>query len=714
MEFLNSLFHLCVRRRHLVLSVTGILFVLSLLTLPNLYQKVAILDLLDPKMSSTKDLAQMHENFGYNEILIGTIRAPQWSSQELCQLELKINEALFNNEQIEDFSTPLVARKAQYENHILSYPRLIPNTCQQAIENPLQQLKNTPWENIFTNSSATDYTVYIQFKPLENLGPFGRFDPQRIKKTMDEFQKIDSRFQWSGTLAHEYFNFEGAEQNKVINLIATVALFVGIRAFYGSWLAGLVFFLTLIVSYVFLLAGISLSGHGIGPLEGCLFLIIMISALEDFVFVSSDMVRDHKKKWSEHISAYLLPSFFTSLTTTIGFASLLISDLQMIRNFGMWAALGSMIEWAVVFLLLPAMMMFLSRWFNIANWVNPERVWFSKIIGLSKISFFPRKLIYLSFVVLIILPFSKDFNLTQTPTEMFPPDHPFQQSLIDQQKSKGWISNAYLTFDPKISKEKKDSIIQEIKKDPQVFDVIGYDRMFDYLTHDIADKDIQSLIQSQFDTTKSAENLKRSSQERALVYLKSTETKELSRIRNLASHLCPENQCQLVGEYVGFADFSQSLIKTLFESLLVSLVLVGLVIFYLIRKFKVQQGLALFASILWGPLFVISLIQVCGYTINFVTCMVASILIGLSGDNAVQYLFSGQGLSDEGINARSEASFICAILMAGLSMVFLLSYFQPPRSLGFLLAIGFIGNLVGDLWILKGLLKIDSIARKKK
>lgn len=90
---------------------------------------------------------------------------------------------------------------------------------------------------------------------------------------------------------------------------------------------------------------------------------------------------------------------------------------------------------------------------------------------------------------------------------------------------------------------------------------------------------------------------------------------------------------------------------------------------------------------------------------DFLKCIFASVLVGLTGDNAIQYLFaSGRRPLTEGIHRRGAASILTNFFMAGTAMMYLASYFDPPKVFGVIMASGLIAALIGDLWLLSGLL----------
>ncbi|MGZ3806738.1 MAG: hypothetical protein ACXVCE_01530, partial [Bacteriovorax sp.] len=217
----------------------------------------------------------------------------------------------------------------------------------------------------------------------------------------------------------------------------------------------------------------------------------------------------------------------------------------------------------------------------------------------------------------------------------------------------------------------------------------------------------KDLVLNEFNRSKFAERyLADGGVERALIYLKTTNTQKINELRSKTEALCPAHECWIGGEIVAFADFSKSLIRTLFDSFFVSLLLVGMVIFYLAWATKSRNFFSLVIASFWGPAVILCLIYAFDLSINFVTCIIASTLVGLTGDNAIQFLFAAKNDDlQAGIEQRGPSSLYCALTMGLCSLVFLGSYFEAPKVLGALLAAGFLFSLIGDVWILNGLTK---------
>jgi predicted RND superfamily exporter protein len=273
-----------------------------------------------------------------------------------------------------------------------------------------------------------------------------------------------------------------------------------------------------------------------------------------------------------------------------------------------------------------------------------------------------------------------NFKLSQTPTEMFPKDHPFQQSLDYLLKDRGWVASVDFVLTNTIPDKKKIDLKEMLNRESIVLKTEGWDSILDYvakgdegLTRQMVNRELGLT-----DLSKKYRNV--AGDERVVVYLKTSNTEKLNSLRRKIETLCPQNECWLAGDFVGFADFSQSLISTLFESLLLSILIVSSFIVFLAYYFKHRWLIAgfLFSS-LWGPAVLLSLIYFYGISINFVTCVVASSLVGLTGDNAIMFLCNKGSDIEEGIKQRALGSVQAALMMSLCSFTFLFSYFEPPQ-----------------------------------
>ncbi|WP_413289276.1 MMPL family transporter [Bdellovibrio sp. HCB337] len=674
-----------------------------------LTQVVSIEDQLDSSMESTRDLKQIKSLFG-SETNLGFILEPKtefFSLTDLCLIQKEVNDIVFSHPQVDGFMSPYKIRKAVSDADTISYFRVLPSPCEGSFEgNPLGALTNSPWATVVTDRTARDFAVSLRMKDLEVPGKFGTYDPDAVEELLKVIQeKIPFKIWWTGTSAQQLFTMKGMAQSQYINLAVILIIGLSMRLLFGTWRGGAIFLLTLFFTSSIVYGGMALVGHPVDPLSVCLFLMIAVASIEDFVFLSYYKM-GRNIPWRKAFYRMTMPCFFTSLTTMLGFGSLVVSDLESIRRFGAWAAFGCFVEWISVFVLIPAFMQVFPSW---QNYIRKDKAWFYKVSTEASKWSPPKRLAQISLLVFVLAFFSvKNFRLSQTPSEMFPKDHPFQQAIEYIKETRGWVADASLVFEKHVSEDQKKTIIAELRKDPLIVKVETYEQLVSYVSSDIGRPLEKEMIAREVDISTLSDRYKADDgEERAILYLQTTNTEKLNIFREKVKSICPNKECWLAGEFVGFADFSKSLIETLFESLFLSLFLVGGIIFYLSRATGKKYFLPIMASAFWGPSIMLCGIYVFDLSINFVTCIVASTLVGLTGDNAIQYLFGGNDL-DEGIEDRGVGSIQCASVMFICCLSFLGSYFEPPRALGLLLAAGFLFSLVGDLWVLKALIKKGS------
>lgn len=685
-------------------AFVGLLFAGGLLRIT---QVVSIQDQLDPRMQSTKDLKKSKELFGGQSSLGFLVMAPDggFTAGALCKVKQGIHALRLRHPEISGSISAFDLRRAQVSDGKLHYPTLLPDVCMRPADEKvsLSVLSSTPWSHTLTGPATQDLAVNLSLAPLDPPGMFGTFNPALVETLLAETKElIPLELKFTGTSAQEYFTMVGLLEQKWLNFLAIAVIMLAFRLVFGSWRAGPLYFLTVGFSATVVYGGMGWAGHAVDPLSVCLFLMLSVASLEDFVFISYEMM-SRPKTWMESFAGVAMPCFFTSLSAAAAFLSLTTSDVQSIQRFGMWAALGAMVEWSALFVLLPALLKIFP---NLGPWVLPERARFQEtpMRWLHKTP--PRIFSFLALLFFAGAFYSvKNFRLTQSPAEMFPDDHPFQQTLQFIQKDRGWLAEAGLIFSAQASPELKAKVRQAVVRDSLVGRVETWDQLVAFVAPAGASELTTAMVTRELGMLDFSKRYQASSGEvRDILYLTTIDTSELNRFRKEIIRLCPARECWLAGEFVGFADFSEGLITTLFESMVGSVFSVGLIVALLgmaMGHLRHVPGLVL--ASFWGPAVMMTAIFLCDITINFVTCIVASTLIGLTGDNAIMFMFQGTSIAD-GIEDKGIGSFQTALIMSVVALTFVLSYFEPPRMLGFLLAGGFLCALLGDVWILKGLL----------
>ncbi|MFN9067477.1 MAG: hypothetical protein ACK5V3_09630 [Bdellovibrionales bacterium] len=600
---------------------------------------------------------------------------------------------------------PLIARinmawdysRLSYDGSRIGFPS-IKDSCLFSSELDWSLLTGSPLEKYYFSEQKSHmvHTFYLnpEFSDLDQVKGF-----ERIKREYEERREATD-LTWTGIGALEYFTWKGIEHSKIQNAIVVVIVFALFWWLHGNWLSGLIFWFTVFTTLTFVYGGMAALGQKQDVLSICLFLMLTVACLEDYLFVC------HHKKFgtSDWYSAFKdleRPSFLTSLTTAVGFGSLAFSELNAIKWFGIWAAFGALMEWFIVFKILPIIMQ-KYRWLQFV----PKHRKFSGFTGKFLIHQLP-KWVSLSTLLIFILPFfGPKIELTQSPEKTFPKNHELRRGIEFASGTMGWRGVIELVFP---FGEKPVEVFHKLNNSQSVFAVMDAQGILDEQMNQKWRLSLQEEIKRLFTIMPESQHFysRDKKQERAYVFVKNIDIHTLNNLRMTINEKC-QNRCFLTGELIGFADQSNRILKTLFTSFWVSLILIVLLILIIgWRRGHRWQIVPIIASSVWGPFAILCLLNFSGIEINFVTCIVLSVLNGLTGDNAIQYLYAGSNLQKSS-QKMGLASLWVAITMVIVSSLFLFSYFEPPRYLGLLMALGFVFSFFGDYFLLRSWIKNKS------
>jgi hypothetical protein len=289
--------------------------------------------------------------------------------------------------------------------------------------------------------------------------------------------------------------------------------------------------------------------------------------------------------------------------------------------------------------------------------------------------------------------------------DALPAHHPFSQVRSYLKQSRGWEAQAQLVFEANASTERIRDVLAGFRAHPQVAHLDGGPIVRDELVRGLPPL-TADLVSREYKVSAAGERYFATTGESKVdVFLKDADLRQVEELSHFAEQVCGSD-CFLSGELVAFVDAAGPLIHTLFESMLISLGLVAAVLVAIAFWFGLGPKAALMAvaSSVWGTAALLCILVASGIPITVVSCVVLSVLIGLTGDNLVQYLFAGarEGLQT-GVTRVGLASIHCSSILILISLLLAGSYVRDLRSLGILLACGLFLSLAGDLWILKGL-----------
>lgn len=687
-----------------VLAMTLVILGVSLWSLPRMKFNLDIYDSLDTNFASSRALWEMRNEYKDTNTVLLTFRLPDLKADTLCKLERFMRGYVRKTADISRSVSAFTLRRTELKGTNLSYPKLLSDPCMidpiKDFRPAMDQIQQTPFRHLFS-VSENKILYEISFSDEDISETEKKFRVEGINQLLLASQNFikaelpNSEVQLFGQGSFRHYFKKLIAKDGLVNILILLFLIVFFRIFFGTWRSGLYLLLTLTMCLTMTFGAMAMFGVPIDFLTNGLFLLTVIGGTADFLFLSHAQFRSSLR---ESFESLVLPGFFTTVTTFLGFASLAISDFAIIQRFGLIAALAALVEWYTSFVVLPAIL----KAFRVERtWVDERRAW--RIPWLRQL---PKKntpswfnfaflLVALSGIVAIFF-----LNYGDEPLKNFPEGHPLRMASSDFKKNHGWEGQVFMIFPAITSREDVHRLRRSLSSLPNVVAVEDPFEILSYMTPTSVPT-FRALIDRELSQSSMFNRyFSRWDSVRVPLYLKSLSTEKLEATLTSAKKMC-RGLCHLAGQSLVYLEYSQTLSITLVESFVVCIVLVLMTLFALTVLLKRKNFFAIAASSLIGPLFMISAMSILQVPISLVTSIFLAVIVGMTGDNAIQYLFASRTTLSEGIDQRAEASLILSLFLVLGSLTFLMHTLIPMRILGGLFVFGFSTTLLGDLWVLR-------------
>lgn len=249
-------------------------------------------------------------------------------------------------------------------------------------------------EGFYLNKTGNTTAIYIEIEDENNTYQNRNQIIRELQLILDQYPQIDFKITGIPFFRNQYVNILNDE---VIFYIALSSVLIILLLWYLYRSIAGVFIPMLIVWFtvLFTVAAVTLTGgyleimsSTIAPILLCVGVadsIHMISKFDDAV--QSGMQRT--KAIVEMVVTLGSATFLTSITTAIGFATLLTSSVVPMKRFGIYTALGVLIAYTITILFLPSLLK-ITKIKNVFK-VNGGKfyIWIGK--QLIKLSFFNKK-----------------------------------------------------------------------------------------------------------------------------------------------------------------------------------------------------------------------------------------------------------------------------------------------------------------------------------
>ncbi|MEN9834927.1 MAG: hypothetical protein RL011_1120, partial [Pseudomonadota bacterium] len=633
------------------------------------------------------------------------------NESDLCNIRRWVRKVDFSHQEIQLINSPFTARYGEETANTLTYPLAIKLNCDAPSTQsyPLSAVVDSPL--VGTLVAADQKSLLIVFYLRNTLGgsKYGSFDPTVVAELEKDLAQTftadgDLAFSLAGGAAFKLDFLRSLMRDQWVNILLLIIFCSGFRIIFGRWRGALLLGASLLVANIILFSAMGLLGVPVDMLTNSIFTIVALASIEDFVFIAQlRQANGSSTHWRQSFRNLVLPSFYTSLSTVIGFLSLCLSDIVSIQRLGLWAAIGAALEFIIVFTVVPSLLTLAP---SMRHWTRDESSMLTRFIHTICRARLPRLLCIslIGLVPLAAVGIGK-LEVRDSLTAVWDSDHAFNQSVEKLKDSFGWSAAIDLVLPVGEDFENAERIIAKVGKLSGVVRVESPSALIAYAGRRLSFDRTMLMYREMMLAEGTAHWYSQShGMMRVSVFVADSELTSLSPLITDINKICAPSGCFVTGDLVAYADFADKVIKTLIESFLVSLVLVATLLLSLAKALNVPRPLSLVFASMWGPVALIGIGPWIFGGLNFITCVFAAVLVGLAGDSSIQYMFSCRlGDISGGINQRSVGSVQMTILAALGSMAFLASDFAQPRTLGLLFGAGFVALLVGDLWILKEL-----------
>lgn len=629
------------------------------------------------------------------------------------------------------------------------FPDIPTDTETQSLKKTVA-LSNPLWVNHLVSSDATVAVISITLPPLMRGSRDAAPIVQEVRDIADTGRPEDVQVFVTGLSPMFVDSMDSAQKDFkrffwLTWLLMAALLFFAFRTIRGVLLPLGVTFLTV----VWTLGLMAATGQTLSAVGAMLPTLIAIVCFSDAIHILAhyyEQARDRDDRREvlldtmEHmITACLL----TSTTTAAAFGSLVVAQLSSVRQLGFWAAVGIMLGFVLISTLTPILL----SWMPLPGLRVQRRYEHSlcgyllaRTVGLSRMG--GRWVPAIAFVLAVMSLIAAAQVRVETSIASFLPDTApsMRGQAIARDKLTGFGSVEVVLEGPKDCFEKPWALreLREIETFLEARQEVGVAiSITDLLqwTHTVVTESDSDLLSDPaaaglvaeylflFDGVSDADALTSLvGEHRSTAHISARlrvagSGEQLALVDDIeefvAGHLDERLTCRLSGEADRIAKQIASVIRSLTDSFVYTLLAILLLMFWYLRSLK--AALVVMIPNVLPVLLTVGVMGAMDISLNFATVMITSIAIGIAVDDTLHFLVrykrelrtdpDRQTAVENTIMSSGRAMAFTSIAMAAGCGIFILSDFEPSRCFGALTAFAMLAALFADLLLLPYLIK---------
>ncbi len=661
--------------------------------------------------------------------------------QEVVSITRAFN--LIKNEETHQFAIqPIVRQKAKTQAEVDSLKNLI--------------LSLKFYEGMLFNpkTKATLMTITLDKHKLNDMSRIPLID--KIVKDVEAYRTDNKvKVHFSGMPYIRTVTMQKVKHELFLFIIISIAIATFIMfLFFRSIKVVISSLLVVAVSIIWVLGTLALFHYKITILTGVIPSLIVIIVIENCIYILNKYHWEYKshgnkmRALSQVIQRIGFASLMTNAATALGFAAFILIPNQLLREFGVVTALNILILYALSIILLPII-------FSLLAPPTPKQLKHldSNFFGavLDKIIYlisYRRNLIYGIAGGLVLVGFV-GLSMMKTSGKVvddFRKDDPIYLDLkffehhfggvmpfeisVDTKKKNGVLNYANI--------QKIDNLQHAINEHPEfskplsLIEVFKFARqayyngdsskyalpssmeknfILGYIPQKVQAGSSADLLKSFLDSTKQTTRISFQMADVGTNHMDSLMASILPRVDSIFAP--SKYKVTITGNSVVYAKGTNFLIKNLFESVLIAIAMISLLMVFLFSSFRMIL-VSMVPNII--PLIITAAIMgFTGIPIKPSTIIVFSIALGISVDNAIQYLSryrhelkaTNGNIKQSALSALHEAGFsmiyTSIVLVLGFS-VFIVSEFGGTQALGILISTTLLIAMFFNIMVLPSLL----------
>lgn len=339
----------------ILLSLLAGLLVPALLKLETAYDIEQFFPSTDPSYRNAQKVREKY-HLSENPAVVFLIELPEpatWTQEEKAKRLSDVTRELKSWENVESslsFATRAGAEMSSSAIQVGTLTEMVPSSHwpQRFREDPLM----TP---LLLSPDQRTALVVLEMKTTDVVAMKKLFSAAK-----DQLQKTfpEAQVQIGGIPALQA-GFQTLLESEVFRFVSLgfLATFVLIFALFRGLSPVFVSFVSVVLSNIFVLGGMSALGYSMTVLSVTVPILVTVTVLAQIIHT---FFRLHEQRLDQSLRKHwlvqkglLLPNFFANFTTAIGFMTLAPSEIPMIANYGLVVAAAIMISWISASLSLP-------------------------------------------------------------------------------------------------------------------------------------------------------------------------------------------------------------------------------------------------------------------------------------------------------------------------------------------------------------------------